>query len=61
MYSKFQDEQWNDDMESDMCTLWDMTAQPAVVTFLMQHESLHLFITIIQSTAVPRLLVKLVF
>lgn len=54
--TEHKDEQWNEDVESDMCTLWDMAAQPDVVKFLMQHDSLSLFINVIQTTTVPRLL-----
>uniref|UniRef100_A0A1B6MPX7 Protein SAAL1 n=1 Tax=Graphocephala atropunctata TaxID=36148 RepID=A0A1B6MPX7_9HEMI len=58
--SQYKDDMWSEDLESDLCILWDMTATPAVVLFLMKHDCLSLLATLIQSTSNPRLVEILV-
>lgn len=56
---QYDEEKWDEDFESDLCILWDMTATPAVVHFLMKHGCLNLIVTTLQSTSNPRLLVSI--
>uniref|UniRef100_A0A1B6BYF0 Neurochondrin n=2 Tax=Clastoptera arizonana TaxID=38151 RepID=A0A1B6BYF0_9HEMI len=46
---------WNEEFESDLCTLWDMTAASAVVLFLMQYNGLEIFINTVQCSTNFRL------
>ncbi|PSN47900.1 hypothetical protein C0J52_03389 [Blattella germanica] len=50
----FQDGEWNEDMETDMCLLWDMTIEPDVVALLMKHNFLQVSTNILKWTSEPR-------
>uniref|UniRef100_A0A1B6F151 Protein SAAL1 n=1 Tax=Cuerna arida TaxID=1464854 RepID=A0A1B6F151_9HEMI len=58
--SQYQEDKWSEDLESDLCVLWDMTATSAVVYFLMKHDCLNILASLIQSSSNPRLLEILV-
>lgn len=36
--TQFTDDQWNDDFETELCSLWDMTLEKDVVNFLMEQN-----------------------
>jgi hypothetical protein len=57
-YLQFCSEDWSEDMESQLCLLWDMTFEADVVEFLMQHDFLDLTSRIIHDTTIPRLMVS---
>ncbi|XP_021929302.1 uncharacterized protein LOC110834446 isoform X2 [Zootermopsis nevadensis] len=58
--TKFSSEDWSEDMETELCLLWDMTIEPDVVELLMQHNFLDLTSRIIHHTNIPRLMEILV-
>jgi hypothetical protein len=45
-------------METELCLLWDMTAEPDVVELLMQHNFLELASRILLESTIPRLMVS---
>lgn len=49
------DLQEDENMERDLCSLWDMTLEEDVVKYLLNHEILDLFPSIIKSTEDKRL------
>lgn len=57
---KFCSEDWSEDMETELCLLWDMTIEPDVVEILMQYDFLDFTSQIIHDTTIPRLMEILV-
>ncbi|PNF41689.1 hypothetical protein B7P43_G03437 [Cryptotermes secundus] len=57
---KFCSEDWSEDVETELCLLWDMTIEPDVVELLMQYDFLDLASRIIRDTTIPRLMEILV-
>lgn len=45
-------------LESDLCLLWDMSAEPDVAVFLFHHDILDLMKCVISQSCAPRLTVK---
>jgi hypothetical protein len=57
-YLQFCSEDWSEDMEKELCLLWDMTVEADVADLLMQHDFLDLASRIIHDTTIPRLMVS---
>jgi hypothetical protein len=55
---QFCSEDWSEDMEKELCLLWDMTFEADVAELLMQHDFLDLTSRIIHDTTIPRLVVS---
>jgi hypothetical protein len=55
---QFRSEDWSEDMEEELCILWDMTVEAEVAELLMQHDFLDLSSRIIRDTTIPRLMVS---
>ncbi|XP_015596100.1 uncharacterized protein LOC107268141 [Cephus cinctus] len=53
--SKVYENGWNDDLESDLCMLWDMTADKDIVSFLMENEFLKMAEFTLKVSNEPRL------
>ncbi|KAE8745448.1 hypothetical protein FOCC_FOCC007828 [Frankliniella occidentalis] len=58
--SKETGDNWSEQMEEQLCSLWDMTFEEDVITLLMQHDFVHLACHVIQVTSEPRLIEILV-
>jgi hypothetical protein len=58
--AKFCSEDWSEDMEKELCLLWDMTVEADVAELLMQRDFLDLTSRIIHDTTIPRLIEILV-
>ncbi|KAK9498741.1 hypothetical protein O3M35_003308 [Rhynocoris fuscipes] len=48
--AKYTDEDWNEEFESDLCSLWDMTLEKDVVNLLMKHDVISIINRIIGMT-----------
>lgn len=46
---------WSEEMENDLCTLWDMTTEKDVVFFLLEHEFVELSLSVISKSIEIRL------
>ncbi|KAJ8674764.1 hypothetical protein QAD02_010550 [Eretmocerus hayati] len=46
---------WNESIEHDLCTLWDMSAEPDIVKFLMQNDFFKMAEFTLQISEEPRL------
>jgi len=57
-YLQFCSEDWSEDMEKELCLLWDMTVEADVAELLMQRDFLDLTSRIIHDTTIPRLIVS---
>jgi len=55
---QFCSEDWSEDMEKELCLLWDMTFEADVAELLMQRDFLDLTSRIIRDTTIPRLIVS---
>lgn len=55
---QFCSEDWSEDMEKELCLLWDMTVEADVAELLMQRDFLDLTSRIIHDTTIPRLIVS---
>ncbi|KAK3911906.1 Protein SAAL1, partial [Frankliniella fusca] len=53
-------ENWSDQLEEQLCFLWDMTFEEDVVTLLMEHDFVNLACHVIRVTSEPRLIEILV-
>lgn len=53
--SKFQEDGWNNDLENELCTLWDITAEKEVARFLVENDFLNIAEFILKSVEEPRL------
>ena len=50
----------NETLESDLCLLWDMSAEPDVATCLFHHDILDLIKYVISCSCAPRLTVQMI-
>ncbi|XP_069674692.1 uncharacterized protein [Periplaneta americana] len=53
--TKVTSEEWSEDMETELCLLWDMTIEPDVVELLVHYNFLGISSQLIREVTVPRL------
>ncbi|CAL7950903.1 unnamed protein product [Xylocopa violacea] len=54
--SKVHEDGWNEKLESDLCTLWDMTTELDIVQFLVDHDFFQIAEFALNSSEEPRLM-----
>lgn len=52
---------WNESIENDLCTLWDMTAEKDIVKFLLENDFYKLAEFVLKTSEEPRLTVWKLF
>lgn len=52
---KLMEDEWTEEMENDLCSLWDMTTERDVVNFLLSNDFVKLSLSIIKKTDEIRL------
>lgn len=50
------EDKWTEDMENDLCSLWDMTTDKDIINFLLSHDFVKLSLSVIQKTDEIRLI-----
>lgn len=58
--AKVLEDGWNEKVEYDLCTLWDMTAEKDVVNFLVDNDFLKIAEFALNSSEEPRFTVRFV-
>lgn len=51
---------WNEKVEYDLCTLWDMTAEKDIVNFLVENDFLKIAEFALNSSEEPRFTVRFI-
>lgn len=57
VYSQFNEDKMSEEMEEQLCFLWDMTFEKDVVNVLLKHDFTSLAYQVIQTSPEPRLVV----
>lgn len=57
---KVHEDGWKEKVESDLCTLWDMTTEKDIVQFLVDNEFFKIAEFALNSCEEPRLMVRFV-